>query len=954
MTDMVKRRAKIMLIAILLVAVSVPAYADDAMWTWVSGVNSSNPSGTLIAPGGRSEGVSWIDSDGNLWFFGGYGKAVGSDNSGLLNGLWRYDVADASWTLIKGWDYVTDVTYLKGVYGTKGSPDSANNPGARSDGVSWTGAGSTSGYLYLFGGFGYDVNGGVGLLNDLWRFKTSNSNWTWMSGSNTANQYGVYGTIGVADSSNTPGARELSATWADSNGTFWLFGGFGYGSSGSVGALNDLWKYSGSKWTWVSGSKTTSHKGVYAAKGVANSTNVPGTRYGSVLWMDTKGNLWIYGGVGFDSKGKSGYLSDSWKFDVNSKEWTLDIGSTLSNQHLAGVYGTKGQSAANNAPGDREAFASWRDNYGYLWLLGGLGYDIRGTKGPLNDLWKFNGSVWEWVSGSNTMSQSGTYGTEGVASSLNTPGARTYSISCNDTNSLWLFAGSGFDGSGNDGNLNDLWKFSSIIPQGVQLRVFCEANEIISDQNAPVVLGTGPVRIAGPSKTFTIRNNGSETLVLNLPFAEPNHFIITQPEVNVLAPGAYTTFAVTLDTNEIGVFQDTISFDNNDIANDPFLFTVKGTVVQWLFGNIPGNKSNTKLTVPDACGVSVTFSLTGGGYAEIVGDSNFNQVNLHDTGEKSVLTIASKTETSVGDINSTGSLKAIAAKTANLRGDIKVSGSLASLLINDVGNSTDHTITVGHSSNTKATVSLGFDRVADLTINSQMPVNAISATEWLAGEINAPSIIAITTKGDRKRSIAGDLDVNVTSDASVGSIKTAGTLSGEWNCNAIKSVSALNITSATLVLNQAPNAKLLALGALTVKNHITGSQIISDGNIGTINTGAMINSVCFAGVKNGVIGLPDPNTDINYAPSASIKSITVKGISGNQNSFINSNIAAANILSATLNYPKNDNNSVPFGVSAGFIKSLKIKNASGPPITLKNRSSPSDNNDFGDFKIRLH
>jgi hypothetical protein len=346
--------------------------------------------------------------------------------------------------------------------------------------------------------------------------------------------------------------------------------------------------------------------------------------------------------------------------------------------------------------------------------------------------------------------------------------------------------------------------------------------------------------------------------------------------------------------------------------------------------------------------------LTGGGYAEIVGDSNFNQVNLHDTGEKSVLTIASKTETSVGDINSTGSLKAIAAKTANLRGDIKVSGSLASLLINDVGNSTDHTITVGHSSNTKATVSLGFDRVADLTINSQMPVNAISATEWLAGEINAPSIIAITTKGDRKRSIAGDLDVNVTSDASVGSIKTAGTLSGEWNCNAIKSVSALNITSATLVLNQAPNAKVFALGALTVKNHITGSQIISDGNIGTINTGAMTNSVCFAGVKNGVIGLPDPNTDINYAPSASIKSITVKGISGNQNSFINSNIAAANILSATLNYPKNDNNSVPFGVSAGFIKSLKIKNASGPPITLKNRSSPSDNNDFGDFKIRLH
>jgi hypothetical protein len=50
----------------------------------------------------------------------------------------------------------------------------------------------------------------------------------------------------------------------------------------------------------------------------------------------------------------------------------------------------------------------------------------------------------------------------------------------------------------------------------------------------------------------------------------------------------------------------------------------------------------------------------------------------------------------------------------------------------------------------------------------------------------------------------------------------------------------------------------------------------------------------------------------------------------------------------------NNNSGVPFGVSAGFIKSLTIKNASSGTITLKNRSSPADNNDFGDFKIRLY
>jgi N-acetylneuraminic acid mutarotase len=947
---MMNKSLKTMFIVITMCVISVPVMADDAMWTWVSGVNNYNQPDAFNAPGGRQGGVSWLDSDGNLWFFGGFGQGMGSADSGILNGLWKFD--GTNWIWVKGYDAVTDISYQVGIYGTKGSSASGNTPGARTDSVSWTGTSATSGYLYLFGGYGYDVNGILWYLNDLWEFDLSSNRWAWVSGSNAVAQYGVYGTIGVASSSNTPGARGWSANWTDSNGTLCLFGGYGYGSSGSAGTLNDLWKYSGSKWTWVSGSKSVARKGVYGTKGVASSANMPGTRYGSVLWMDTKGNLWLYGGRGYDSRGSGGYLSDLWKFDGTN--WTWVNGPNLANQHRTGVYGTHGQSTASTVPGDREAFASWRDNYGYLWLFGGLGYDSDGTYGQLNDLWKFNGSVWEWVSGSDTVSQSGTYGTKGIANSDNTPGARNYSAFCTDTNGLWLFGGNGYDKYGSDGNLNDLWKFADIIPQGVQLRVFCEANEIISDQNTAVVLGTAPVRIAGPSKTFTIRNNGSETLVLTLPFVildEPNHFIIAQPDTNVLAPGEDTTFTVTLDTDVVGAFEETIYFDNNDIDNKPFSFPVKGTVVPWQFGTIPGNPKNTKFIASDACGVPVTFSLTGGGYGEIIGDVNFDQVNLYGTGDKSALTIASKLETSIGDINSNGSLKSITAKTTNLRGNITVSGSLASLLINDMNDSTDHTITVGSSSNTKAAVSFSFDRVADLTLTSGMPIKSISATEWLDGAIDAPSIVSITTKGDRKRNITGNLGVNVAIDSSVGSIKTAGTLSGEWNCNTIKSISALNIAGATLNLDQEPNAKVLALGALTAKSRITDSQIISDGNIGTISAGMMVDSNCFAGIKDGVTGLPDPAADINVL--ASIKSITVKGLKGEPNAFINSNIAAATITSATLNYPQSNNGGTPFGLSADFIKLLKIKNVSGA-ITLKNRSSPSDSNDFDDLKIRLN
>ena len=42
----------------------------------------------------------------------------------------------------------------------------------------------------------------------------------WVSGSDTINQLGVYGTKGRADASNVPGARRSSISWIDSNGSF--------------------------------------------------------------------------------------------------------------------------------------------------------------------------------------------------------------------------------------------------------------------------------------------------------------------------------------------------------------------------------------------------------------------------------------------------------------------------------------------------------------------------------------------------------------------------------------------------------------------------------------------------------------------------------------------------------------------------------------------------------------
>ena len=53
--------------------------------------------------------------------------------------------------------------------------------------------------------------------------------WTWIAGSNSTDQVGVYGEKGIASTDNYPGARAGAAGWYDSlRQEFWLFGGYGY------------------------------------------------------------------------------------------------------------------------------------------------------------------------------------------------------------------------------------------------------------------------------------------------------------------------------------------------------------------------------------------------------------------------------------------------------------------------------------------------------------------------------------------------------------------------------------------------------------------------------------------------------------------------------------------------------------------------------------------------------
>jgi N-acetylneuraminic acid mutarotase len=439
----------------------VCGYGD---WVWNAGSNTANASGvygtqgaasTSNGPGARYSGSSWTDSTGNFWLFGGVGyDSAGS--TGDLNDLWEYSPSAKAWTWIGGGNAANAV----GVYGTLGTAAAGNVPGARYAASSWI---DSTGNLWLFGGIGYDSTGASGNLNDLWRYSRTTRQWTWVAGSNVANAAGVYGTEGTAAAGNAPGARYSATSWIDSSGNLWLFGGVGYGGSGALGNLSDLWEYSpsASKWTWVKGGSGNNAAGVYGTEATAASGNLPGARYAASSWIDSSGNLWLFGGYGDDSTGTAGKLNDLWEYSPSSKEWTWVSGVLTANS--AGFYDVLGTEAAGNVPGARQGASSWIDSSGNLWLFGGIGYDATGNVGNLNDLWEYSPSTdeWTWMSGGSGINARGLYGTKATAAVNDVPGARdSFSSWIDSAGELWLFGGNGYDSTGTLGYLNDLWEYN--------------------------------------------------------------------------------------------------------------------------------------------------------------------------------------------------------------------------------------------------------------------------------------------------------------------------------------------------------------------------------------------------------------------------------------------------------------------------------------------------------------
>ena len=270
-----------------------------------------------------------------------------------------------------------------------------------------------------------------------------------MGGSNFLNpdigsEWGIYGQQGIPAPGNIPASREAAATWTDSSGNFWLFGGSEPDGSGGANALNDLWKFNPStkQWAWMSGLSTTmitctdyaawtglfggsfcGQLSVNGTLGVPAPGNMPGGRAPAAQWIDSNGNLWLFGGMGLDHAGELigglgvvdtvgsfiGPINDLWYYNPSTNLWTWMGGNTstsgcifdgLEGVHCGGQpgnYGTLQTPAGGNLPGTRSSAVSWTDKSGNLWLFSGWGqgnsFFSNVETYPMNDVWEYQPST---------------------------------------------------------------------------------------------------------------------------------------------------------------------------------------------------------------------------------------------------------------------------------------------------------------------------------------------------------------------------------------------------------------------------------------------------------------------------------------------------------------------------------------------------------------------------------
>jgi hypothetical protein len=297
-----------------------------------------------------------------------------------------------------------------------------------------------------------------------------------------------------------------------------------------------------------------------------------------------------------------------------------------------------------------------------------------------------------------------------------------------------------------------------------------------------------------------------------------------------------------------------------------------------VFGTI-GSHKNLTLPVTDAAGNRAVLSISGNGSGTVTQTNELTDVALSGTDASSRFVITPSRGTFAFDaITDNGALGAITGNRATVTGKLTVGGSIGTITLAGLGQGGAMPMTLGSG----VTVTLSLGNVAGVQLNSAAPIRSLTASNWIGGQIIAPSIQTLTVRG------TFDPDVFVHGSGAI-TTATLGTVDGgTW---------AIGGNIGTLHIN----------GNLANASIYAGADAGTDNVLGTNDdryTVATISSVFVRGADTSSLiaagAAPAPGGTIQAGivllPKGAIRSITVRGPVSDDSRFLASILPARAIL----------------------------------------------------------
>ena len=200
-------------------------YFTDKKWVSLDTLHTNTTQ--YVSPPARADMAHWC-VDGKLYIFGGTGQ-----QGELMGDLWEFSILSMTWRQIIITHQVSsslDKHIVNKLFML---------PVPRSGAMTWV----SGSHLYMFGGNSLNDTKkkqqlNIGLMSDLWRYDTSDSDWTRVAGSTSPGQVSRFTYRAHHHKSNSPGCRQSGATFTDTHGNLWLVGGQGADTDKTTGIKN--------------------------------------------------------------------------------------------------------------------------------------------------------------------------------------------------------------------------------------------------------------------------------------------------------------------------------------------------------------------------------------------------------------------------------------------------------------------------------------------------------------------------------------------------------------------------------------------------------------------------------------------------------------------------------------------------------------------------------------------